>query len=101
MAVLHCCSDHVAILYSDHNVITGLIASKINAIPLTSTNNENISQKQEKPFEELISDLITRRKLQAEALEKIRASVEKRQSEGSNVDDNALTKKPKKLKPKR
>jgi len=60
---------------------------------LNTINEENISPKQEKPFEELIQDLISRRKLQTEALSKIKASMEKKHSEEATSNDNTLNKK--------
>lgn len=43
------------------------------------TENQSGSPESEKPFDELISELMTKRKIQQDALLKIKASVAKRQ----------------------
>jgi hypothetical protein len=60
---------------------------------LPTTNKE--SGVPEKAFDEQINDLIMQRKLQQEALFKIKSFVEKRQSEASAPAKSSSNKKPK------
>jgi hypothetical protein len=57
------------------------------------TKKQGKPSKSEKPFDEMISDLITQRKIQQDALLKIKASVAKRQvADGGKDQTHGQTK---------
>jgi hypothetical protein len=59
---------------------------------VSTADNVNPEPRPKKGFEEMINELIIQRKLQQEALFKIKASVTKKRPGGGSVDNSALEK---------